>query len=138
MKMFSHSPIFQDKVLALLRIVIGLLLIFHGKEVFQPELMKSYADWDMFKGSKGLFLVYLGKGSELIAGISFLLGIFTRIGAILCTGTFIYITFFVGHGKFWYEDQHPFMFALFGILYFFTGAGIWSLDAILLGNKSQR
>jgi putative oxidoreductase len=36
----------------------------------------------------------------------------------------------VGHGRFWYEDQHPFLFALFGVLFFFTGPGAWSLDAL--------
>jgi putative oxidoreductase len=57
-----------------------------------------------------------------------MLGWFTRIGAVLIIATLSYVTFFVGHGRFWYEDQHPFMFVLFGVLFFFTGPGSWSVD----------
>jgi putative oxidoreductase len=48
-----------------------------------------------------------------------------------------YITFKIGHGKFWYEDQHPFMFVLFGLLFFFTGPGKWSLDHVLFKPKAK-
>jgi putative oxidoreductase len=77
----------------------------------------------------------MGKGSEFIAGIFLLLGLFTRIGSLLMIGNFSYITFFVGEGRFWYQEQHPFMFALFGILFLFTGPGAWSLDGILHAKK---
>ncbi|WP_373549454.1 hypothetical protein [Haliscomenobacter sp.] len=70
-----------------------------------------------------------------MAGILLTLGLLTRVGALICIGTLAYITFFVGHGKFWYEDQHPFMFVLFGVLFFFMGPGKWSLDALLFPNK---
>jgi putative oxidoreductase len=72
--------------------------------------------------------VYAGKSAELLSGIFLFAGFFTRLGAVIVVGTFLYITFFVGHGKFWYEDQHPFMFVLFGLLFIFTGPGAYSLD----------
>ena len=137
MRLFSTEPFRLPQTLALLRMVVGALLIFHGKEVFQPELMKSYLDWEPFQGEGGAFLVYLGKSAELVAGILLLLGLFTRIGALICIGTLGYITFVMGEGRFWYEEQHPFMFVLFGLLFLFTGPGSWSLDGRLFMRGSN-
>ena len=79
--------------------------------------------------------MYAGKAAELVAGILLTLGLFTRLGALICIGTLAYITFILGHGKFWYEDQHPFMFVLFGLLFLFSGPGAWSLDEWWFGGK---
>ena len=135
--LWNSSPIWHNKGLGIIRIILGLLLIYHGVEIFQTKLMQSYITWDAFKYPYGYIMVYTGKLAELISGISLFLGLFTRIGALLCIGTFTYITFMVGHGRFWYEDQHPFMFALFGLLYFFTGPGAWSLDGRVFKRKKN-
>ena len=134
--LLSPNPILLKQALATVRIIIGLLLVYHGQEVFDPELMQTYMTWETFKGDSAAFMVYAGKTSELIAGLLLTLGLFTRVGAIVTAGTLGYITFFVGQGHFWYEDQHPFMFVLFGLLYFFTGPGTWSLDEYIF--KKQR
>jgi len=138
-RFFSHLPIQLDKIIGIVRIVLGVLLIFHGIEVFNPEIMSSYLQWEMFKNPSAKFLVYTGKASEFVAGITFFLGLLTRLGAIVIIGTFSYITFIVGQGRFWYEDQHPFMFLLFGVLFLFTGPGAWSLDRIIFktGHRNQ-
>ena len=113
------------------------MLVYHGWEVFDKELMKGYANWDTFKGfSMPAFMPYLGKSSELVAGILLTIGLLTRVACIIMLGTFIYITFFVGHGKFWYEDQHPFMFVLIALVFIFTGPGNYSADAGLFNRKS--
>ena len=108
--------------------MVGLLILYHGIEIFDNDIMKGYFGWDVFQRQGGKALVYLGKSTELLAGSLLVLGLFTRIGAVFMIGTFCFITFFVGHGRFWYEDQHPFLFALFGVLFLFTGPGAWSLD----------
>ena len=128
---FSPEPYFPDKIIAVVRIIVGLLMVYHGQEVFDSRLMQEYAKWDVFKDKSAVMMVYAGKSSELIAGILLTLGLFTRIGSVLLIGTMAYILFFVGHGRFWYEDQHPFMFILFGILFLFYGPGAWSLDAAM-------
>jgi putative oxidoreductase len=125
---FSKNTIL---VLGAIRIIIGLLMVYHGQEIFNSDLMQEYLKWDVFQNKFGVFLVYVGKGSELTAGILLTLGLFTRIGGLLLFGTMCYITFFVGNGHFWYEDQHPFLFALFGLLYLLTGSGAYSLDTFL-------
>ncbi|MCC6281546.1 MAG: DoxX family protein, partial [Saprospiraceae bacterium] len=43
--------------------------------------------------------------------------------------------FGMGHGKIWYEDQHPFMFVMFGVLFLFGGGGKWSLDGVLFDRR---
>lgn len=126
--LFSPTPISPEQGIAIVRIIVGALLIYHGQEVFNAHLMAEYMTWDTFAGSNARLLVYAGKSSELIAGLLLLFGFLTRLGAVLTIGTLSYITFFVGSGKFWYEDQHPFLFVLFGLLFFFTGSGAWSVD----------
>lgn len=132
-KLFSAQPIFTDNILALLRITIGIFLIIHGKEVFQADKMAEYAKWETFKGSS--FMPYLGKGAEFVAGVLLVLGLFTRLAGLTTIATFAYIVFFVGNGKFWMDDQHPFLFVLFGVLFFFTGPGALSLDGMLFKNR---
>ncbi|MDV3307650.1 MAG: DoxX family protein [Cyclobacteriaceae bacterium] len=136
MSLLSPPPYPSNRAIGAVRIIFGLLVVYHGHEVFRPDIMATYFDWDIFKTSSGKFLVYAGKASEFIAGVLLTLGLFTRIGALLGIGTFCYITFMVGNGRFWYEDQHPFMFALFGLLFLLTGPGAWSMDRILFRSRS--
>jgi len=50
----------------------------------------------------------------------------------------LFIVFFVGYGKFWYEDQHPFLFVLLALIFFFTGPGRWNLDQLIFGRNNGR
>lgn len=137
-RFFSPTPIYPGQALAIVRIAVGSLLAYHGLEVFNPTLMQEYAQWDTFAGTNALGMVYFGKSAELVAGILLLLGLLTRVGALMAIGTLSYITFFVGSGRFWYEDQHPFMFVLFGLLFLFMGPGAWSLDSRLFKQCKQK
>ena len=73
-------------------------------------------------------MVYIGKGAELLAGIFLTIGLFTRFASLVLIATMLYIAFYVGSGKIWYEDQHPFLFVLLGLIFFFSGSGKWSVD----------
>jgi uncharacterized membrane protein YphA (DoxX/SURF4 family) len=98
--------------------------------------MKEYATWGMFKkNSSPSFMPYLGKVSELIAGLLLTLGLLTRAACILVIGTLGYISFFVGNGKIWYEDQYPFLFVLLALVFIFTGPGNFSLDKKIFDKK---
>lgn len=132
-KIFSASPLWQTAGLCFVRIIVGYFMIYHGWEVFDKEIMSGYLTWDSFKGfSSPAFMVYMGKTAELVAGIFLLIGLFTRLASLVLIFTMIYVSFFVGHGKVWYEDQHPFLFVLLGLVFFFTGSGKWSVDQLLL------
>jgi len=126
--LFSSSPLWPTGGHALVRIIFGLLLVYHGIEVFRPDVMQGYMTWSMFQGRMASLMVYTGKSSEFVAGVFITLGLFTRISSFLVMCTFTFITFFVGNGKFWYEDQHPFMFVLMGSVFFIHGPGAWSVD----------
>jgi len=135
-KFFSPSPLWQTAGLCFIRIIVGFFMIYHGWEVFSEEKMKPYLDWDSFKGfSSPALIVYTGKIAELVAGIFLMIGLFTRLASLVLIFTMLYISFFVGHGKIWYEDQHPFLFVLLGLVFFFTGSGKWSVDQFLLKKR---
>ena len=136
-RFFSTSPYWPGGILAAVRIITGLLMIYHGYEVFDDEKMKVYFGWDVFqKLPAPVLMIFIGKIVELVAGILLVIGLFTRIGALLLLFVMIYITFFIGHGKFWYEDQHPFLLILLSLIFLFIGGGKFSLDNILFSSKS--
>lgn len=137
-RFFSSEPLWQSSGIAVVRIIVGLFMVFHGIEVFDSEVMKGYTKWDTFKGySSPAFLVYMGKSAELVAGIFLTIGLFTRLASIILICTMLYIAFFVGHGKVWYDDQHPFLFVLLGLVFIFCGPGKLSVDYILSNKKSS-
>jgi len=134
MKRFlSSAPHWQNEGLFLLRLVFAFFLIYHGYEIFDAALMKGYTEWDVFKSAA--WLPYLGKVTELVAGIFLFFGFLTRVNCLVCIATFGYITFFVGKGKFWYEDQHPFMFIMLALVFIFTGPGALALDSVVFKKK---
>jgi putative oxidoreductase len=126
----------QQTGLATIRIITGLLMAYHGWEVFDSTKMAEYVKWDVIKTLPApLAMVYIGKGLELVTGICFVLGLFTRVAALLMVLDMLFICFKVGNGRFWYEDQHPFIFALLALLFFFTGPVKWSIDLLWFKNK---
>ena len=128
-KLLSSAPLAQQSGLAFIRIIVGLLMVYHGWEVFDAGKIKEYAEWDFFKKfASPVFVVYIGKGAELLAGIFLTIGLFTRLASLVLIATMLYIAFYVGSGKIWYEDQHPFLFVLLGLIFFFSGSGKWSVD----------
>lgn len=131
-KYLSSSPIYESFAKGIVRIILGVFLVYHGWEILDEAKMNEYFTWDVFKKSfNGSFLVYAGKAAELIAGILLVLGLFTRIASLLVIGVMLYISFGLGNGVIWYNDQHPFMFVLFGFLFLFIGPGSFSLDHLL-------
>ena len=113
-------------------------MAYHGWEVFDNSKMNEYANWNQIKVlPSSLVMVYVAKTLELVTGIGFMLGIFTRIAALLMAGIMLFVCFFVGNGRFYYEDQHPFIFALLALVFFFTGPGSFAMDRILFRNAKR-
>ena len=134
-RFFSPAPIWQTAGLTLVRLFIGFFMMYHGYEIFNEKIMNGYFQWDMFKNSSSAkTMVYIGKATELIGGILLFLGLFTRVACLILIIVMSYITFFVGHGKIWYEDQHPFLLVLFALTFIFTGPGNFSLDNMIFKN----
>ena len=129
--LLSPQPLFLEPGLALIRIFVGLMMTYHGWEIFQPEVMKTYFDWPQINAlpffSSAIY-AYLGKGAEFVTGLMLTFGFLTRIGALLMFLNMMFITFFMGEGRFYYQDQHPFLFAVIAAIFFFTGPMKWSVD----------
>ena len=127
--LFEPGPLYRETGLGILRIFFGVFMIYHGWEIFDPNKMNEYAKWiNDLKLPAASFMAYLGKGSELVAGIFVLLGLFTRIAIVPIALTMLFICFVLGKGRIFMEEQYPFLFLLLSLLFFFTGPGRWSLD----------
>ena len=134
----SANPLWFNGGLALIRIVTGSLMIYHGVEVFDADKIKGYEQWlyDL-KFPSPLVMAYLGKGGELVCGVLLVLGLFTRFAALLLAIIMTTVCFGMGNGKLFTDDQHPFLFVLLSLLFFFTGPGKWSLDKVLFTKKNR-
>ncbi|MBS1917816.1 MAG: DoxX family protein [Bacteroidetes bacterium] len=136
-KFLSPNSLMQGNGIALIRILVGIFLIYHGSEIFDAVKMKEYTTWEVFKKNSSSFMPYLGKGAELLAGILLAFGLFTRIACMIIIGTMGYIAFVVGNGKIWYEDQYPFLFVVLAFVFIFTGPGNFSADKIFFKKISS-
>src|SRR5215218_909636 len=126
---FPAAPLWSNAGLTIVRILSGLLMAYHGLEVFDAARMQEYATWDVVKKLPSpLVMVYIGKGLELVTGICLAAGLFTRIAALFMAVDMLFICFYIGSGKFYYEDQHPSIFALLAMVFFFAGPGAFSFD----------
>ena len=122
--------------LAALRIITGLLIAYHGLELFDSKVMENYLTWERIQAlPQPKAWVVAGKAAELAGGLALALGLFTRYAALTVMCVFLFITFYLGNGKFWYQDQHPFLFALIAALYAVAGSGVWSMDEKILSKK---
>jgi putative oxidoreductase len=133
-KLLYTAPIQSVAALAIFRVIIGIFMAYHGWEVWDAGKMKQYAAW-MVEINFPLpgIAAYTGKSCELIGGTLLILGLLTRFAALLLAITMAFITFGIGQGRFFMEDQHPFMFVLVTTLFFFLGGGDFSLDNKLFG-----
>ncbi|ULQ52208.1 DoxX family protein [Flavihumibacter fluvii] len=131
-----QRKIWFEPGIAMIRIITGLLMAYHGFEIFDGNKMLDYARWltDLHFPNPAL-MAYLGKGAELISGVCITLGLFTRLAVWPMMLTMLGIAFGMGHGKIYYEDQHPFLFVLIGLFLFFNGPGKYSLDQYFYGNR---
>ncbi len=136
-QLFSQLRSWQHNGLAILRIVTGLLMVYHGWEVFDSNKMNEYSKWEVVKTLPApLFMVYAGKALEFSSGALLALGLFTRTAALLMAVNMLFICFRIGNGKFYYEDQHPFIFAMMALVFFFAGPVKWSIDQLMFKPKN--
>ena len=136
-RFFSSAPIALSTGIAMVRIITGILLVWHGWETFEAEKMNMYTGWFVErKYSSPAIWAYAGKIAELLAGIGFVLGLFTRLASVAAIAAFTGVIFILGDkGKIFEGDQHPFLFILLAIIFLVTGPGAVSLDGIFFKKK---
>ena len=136
-RFFSPTPITQNYGIAIVRIITGILLVWHGWESFDAEKMKMYSTWFVErKYSNPQIWAYSGKIAELLAGIGFTLGLFTRLASVAAIAAFTGVIFILGDkGKIFQGDQHPFLFILLAVVFLFTGPGAMSADGLIFKKR---
>jgi putative oxidoreductase len=137
-RFFSSSPLAPDFGLLLVRSITGIMLVWHGFETFDAEKMKMYTGWFVErKYASPEIWAYAGKVAELLAGIGFILGLFTRLAALASIAAFAGIIFILGSkGKIFEGDQHPFLFIVISLVFLFAGPGKFSLDHLFFSKKN--
>ena len=129
------SPRTAFSVLSIVRIYVGLSLLQHGTgKILGFPVVPSFANVQLSS------LAGVGGLIELIGGILFLVGLFTRPVAFILCG-FTAVAYFMVHApKGFYPVLNGGELAAvycFVFLYFvFAGAGPWSLDALRKGNAA--
>jgi uncharacterized membrane protein YphA (DoxX/SURF4 family) len=139
MKFFSSQGFWEQTGLSLIRIIVGVFMVYHGWEVFIDDKMLGYQQWlTDLKFPSPAFMAYLGKGSEFVGGVLLTLGFLTRLSVIPLIITMAVICFGIGHGKIFMDDQHPFLFILLFLVFFFYGPGWLSVDKIIFKRREPR
>jgi putative oxidoreductase len=131
------SPLFLSVGFAAVRVITGVLMMYHGIEVFDAEKIRGYGQWlTDLSFPAPLLMAYLGKGAEFVGGLLLAAGLFTRLAALVLAVTMLIICFGMGQGRIFTDDQHPFLFVLLTAVFFFTGAGKWSIDSRIFGHRN--
>jgi putative oxidoreductase len=117
---------FASQTHALLRIVAGLLFLWHGTQKLFGFPLEVPA-------GAPAFVLYVAGPIELVGGVLVLIGFFTRWAAFLCSGLMAF-AYWLGHGTkalFPVENGGE-LAALYCFVFLFlaaNGSGPWSADA---------
>jgi len=139
MSIFDPAPApWPSRILSVLRIVVGAVFITFGTmKLFNvPPMPPGVPPLDLMSqmGIVGIL--------ETFGGLAFVLGIYTRPIAFILSGEMA-VAYFQGHfpQSFWPSVNMgaPAILYCFIFLYFvFSGAGVWSVDAMLARSKRDR
>ena len=131
-KIMSVKP-FGLNALVVIRIFAGILMLLHGRMVFDSEIMKGMGAslHDELGLPFPLLMAYFAKGAEFFGGLLLAIGLFTRFALIPLIITMAVAAFGSHHGQISGEGEHAFLFLLIFAAFFFIGPGKWSIDYLL-------
>ena len=115
---------FDQQTYALMRIVTGLLFVFHG--------MQKLFGFPVAAPDAPAFVIYVAGGIELVGGALVAVGLFTGWAAFLCSGLMA-AAYWMAHGR---NALFPIanggeMAALYCFVFLYLssrGSGVWSVD----------
>jgi putative oxidoreductase len=118
---------YEPQTYALLRIVAGLLFLFHG-------LQKLFSFPLPVPAGAPAFVLYVAGPIELIGGTLVMIGLFTRRAAFVCSGLMA-VAYWLGHGTralFPIVNQGELSILYCSAFLYIAarGAGMWSLDGV--------
>lgn len=140
----------MDIGLLILRVLLALILFTHaGQKLFGWFGGNGLAKQSDIFASLGLrpgrLMVATAGAAELIAAVLLLAGLFTPLAALIAAGTMFVagVTMHLNSGKFWNiagGGEYPYVLAAAAAVLGFTGAGAYSLDAVLFaeGNPGHQ
>ena len=129
---------YGDGTYALMRIVVGLLFLWHGAQKLLGIPVPMPAGMEI-----PAFIIWIAGPIELFGGILVMIGLFTRWAAFLCSGLMAF-DYWMGHGaaaQHWTTHGWKAVFpsvnqgelaALYCFVFLFIaahGAGRWSVDS---------
>jgi uncharacterized membrane protein YphA (DoxX/SURF4 family) len=113
------SPVVLSIGFAAIRVITGVLMVYHGLEVFDAEKIKGYGQWlTDLNFPAPILMAYLGKGTEFVGGLLLAAGLFTRLAALVLAVTMLIICF--GMGKAAFSQMISTLFCSFCLLPFFS------------------
>jgi len=99
-KLISLNP-FAIDALSIIRAFAGILILLHGKMVFDSQIMQGMGE--SLSKDMGLpfplLMAYLAKGSEFFGGLFFALGLLTRFVSVPLVITMAVAAFVAHHGQ---------------------------------------
>ena len=117
----------DQQTYAAMRIVTGLLFLFHGSQKLMSWPVEAMA---------GLppFITYIAGPIELVGGVLVMIGLFSRWAAFLCSGLMA-AAYWMAHGT---KALYPILnggelAVLYCFVYLYIaahGPGIWSIDSL--------
>ena len=116
----------QPQLLAILRIVTGLLFVEHG--------LSKYFAFPVPFPIQPLSPMYTAAGAiEIVAGILVTVGLFTRVAAFVASGEMAF-AYFIGHFPhgFWpaaNKGENAILLCFIFLYIAAAGAGAWSIDS---------
>ena len=139
MSIFNPAPApWPSRMLSVLRIVTGAVFITFGTmKLFNiPPMPPGQPPFDLMSQTG------IGGILEVFGGLAFVLGLFTRPVAVLLSGEMA-VAYFQFHfpNSFWPSVNMgvPAILFCFIFLYFvFSGAGVWSIDAMIARSRNNR
>ena len=123
---------YADPVYCLMRLIVGLLFACHGGQKILNFPPGGHGPPTELLGTVGAWI-------ELIGGFMIALGLLTRLVAFICSGEMA-VAYFMAHaqgGLFPIQNhgEPAVIYCWIFLFMVFYGAGSWSLDALIAGNR---
>lgn len=133
--LFKSKPDYINFGFLFYRLALGISMFYHGylKYISGEQGLYKVGSMVSLLGVPSGFEVLLGtmaSYAEMVGGILLIIGLFTRIGALLIIGTLATATIVSFGGNFFSWD-YPSQMGFGALMLFFTGAGRYSLDKVL-------
>jgi len=120
----------------ILRIWLGIAFIMHALPgIFDGDYMAGHTGMlEMYGIPMPEIMAYFSKGSELLAGVLLVLGLFTRVGAFLVIINMLVATFFALQGDIFgdFQAEISFTYLLIALCLFLYKPTAFSLDNVFL------